>query len=232
MRKSVPGCDFPEGVVIRMRLRLVMDQYAGDDGIANALRQEHVFVTEQEDAYDAVLICLNGQEDMFGRLSEFRDDHACPIVVNGYDRNRSYYEEIRCLEMGADDYVPAGTLAPVLILRLERLIRLYRGETGAFRYRQGLVELTKQKDFVWQGDCLELTGKEYRLFQRLLRENGQIVSTGELMQLWCQGEAAGKDVLNTMIRKLRIKCKDTPFRIVNCYGRGYALKYDSRKCNV
>lgn len=219
--------------MVRMRLRLIRNPYVGDGGIASALRQEKVLIVEREEDFcDAILVCMDGQEDMFEKLSEIRRDRGCPVVAAGYDRSSSYYEEIRCLEMGADDYVPAGTLAPVLILRLERLIRLYHGETGAFRYRQGLVELTEQNDFVWQGDRLELTGKEYLLFRRLLRENGQTVSTEELLQLWSRGEAAGRDVLNTMIRKLRIKCKETPFQIVNCYGRGYALKYDSRKCNV
>lgn len=216
-----------------MRLRLIRNQYAGDGGIADVLHQEGVILTEREgDSYDAVLLCLDGQEAMFQKLAGICRDKGCPVVVSGYDREVPYYEEIRCLEIGADDYVPAGTLGPVLILRLERLLRLYRGETGGFRYHYGLLELTEQNDFIWQGKCLGLTGKEYLLFRRLLRGNGQTVAAEELLQLWSRGEAAGKDVLNTMIRKLRIKCEETPFQIVNCYGRGYALKYDSRKCNV
>jgi len=80
---------------------------------------------------------------------------------------------------------------------------------------------------------LGLTGKEYYLFRLLLQNKEQMVLSEKMMEeIWQRKDGTEKDVLNTMIRKLRKKLTGIPFRIENCYGRGYALKYDGSNCNV
>lgn len=216
-----------------MRLLVWTNISADGDGIRQSLQRENVTVVTDETVCDAALVCLDGQEDMFEVLADVCRRSTYPVVVLGYQEPVSCYEEIRCLEMGADDYVRAGTLVTVLILRLQRMIRLYVGISGSFHYWRSFLELEERQDYEWQGEALGLTGKEYSLFRMLLQNKEQMVPSEKMMEeIWQRKDSTGKDVLNTMIRKLRRKLAKIPFRIENCYGRGYALKYDDRNCNV
>ena len=145
-----------------MRLQIYTDESDGGERLIRAVKQEGVTVVreETEDA-DAVVLFLNGQESGFRRLEALRIKWQCPVVVVGHEERVCCYEEIRSLELGADDYVPAGTASNVLLLRLQRLFRLYRGQNGPFYYRNGLLECRDKRDYEWQGKPLRLTGKEY-----------------------------------------------------------------------
>ena len=216
-----------------MRLLVYTNASADDKGIRQRLQRENVAIVTDETVCDAALICLDGQEDMFETLSNVCRRSTYPVIALGYQEPANDYEEVRCLEMGADDYVRAGTSVAVLILRLQRMLRLYAGVSGAFHYWRGFLDLEDRQDYEWQGETLGLTGKEYYLFRLLLQNKEQMVLSEKMMEeIWQRKDGTEKDVLNTMIRKLRKKLTGIPFRIENCYGRGYALKYDGRNCNV
>lgn len=207
-----------------MRLQIYTDESDGGERLIRAMKQEGVTVVreETEDA-DAVVLFLNGQESGFRRLETLRIKWQCPVVVVGHEERVCCYEEIRSLELGADDYVPAGTASNVLLLRLQRLFRLYRGQNGPFYYQNGLLECRDRRDYEWQGKPLCLTGKEYQLLHLLLTHAGEVVTLQEILrQVWNQKEEA-TDALNTMLRKLRGKLQGTPFKIVNRYGMGYQI---------
>lgn len=92
-----------------MRLQIYTDESDGGERLIRAMKQEGVTVVreETEDA-DAVVLFLNGQESGFRRLETLRIKWQCPVVVVGHEERVYCYEEIRSLELGADDYVPAG----------------------------------------------------------------------------------------------------------------------------
>lgn len=207
-----------------MRLQIYTDESDSGERLIRAVKQEGVTVVreETEDA-DAVVLFLNGQESGFRRLETLRIKWQCPVVVVGHEERVYCYEEIRSLELGADDYVPAGTASNVLLLRLQRLFRLYRVQNEPFYYRNGLLECRDKRDYEWQGKPLCLTGKEYQLLHLLLTHAGEVVTLQEILrQVWNQKEEA-TDALNTMLRKLRGKLQGTPFKIVNRYGMGYQI---------
>mgnify|MGYP001157674279 FL=1 len=207
-----------------MRLQIYTDESDSGERLIRAVKQEGVTVVreETEDA-DAVVLFLNGQESGFRRLETLRIKWQCPVVVVGHEERVYCYEEIRSLELGADDYVPAGTASNVLLLRLQRLFRLYRGQNGPFYYRNGLLECRDKRDYEWQGKPLRLTGKEYQLLHLLLTHAGEVVTLQEILrQVWNQKEET-TDALNTMLRKLRGKLQGTPYKIVNRYGMGYQI---------
>lgn len=206
-----------------MRLQMYTDESDGGERLIRAIKQEGVTVVREEEDTDAVVLFLNGQESGFRRLEALRAKWQCPVVVIGHGERVYGYEEIRSLELGADDYVPSGTASNVLLLRLQRLIRLYQGKNGPFYYRHGLLECRDRRDYEWQGKPLCLTGKEYQLLHLLLTHAGEVVTLQEILrQVWNQKEEA-TDALNTMLRKLRVKLKETPYQIVNRYGRGYQI---------
>lgn len=206
-----------------MRLQMYTDDWNGGERLIRAIKQEGVTVVREEEDTDAVVLFLNGQESGFRRLEALRAKWQCPVVVIGHEERVYGYEEIRSLELGADDYVPVGTASNVLLLRLQRLIRLYQGKNGPFYYQHGLLECRDRRDYEWQGKPLCLTGKEYQLLHLLLTHAGEVVTLQEILrQVWNQKEEA-TDALNTMLRKLRVKLKETPYQIVNRYGRGYQI---------
>ena len=209
-----------------MRLQIYTDESDGGERLIRAMKQEGVTVVreETEDA-DAVVLFLNGQESGFRRLETLRIKWQCPVVVVGHEERVYCYEEIRSLELGADDYVPAGTASNVLLLRLQRLFRLYRGQNGPFYYRNGLLECRDKRDYEWQGKPLCLTGKEYQLLHLLLTHAGEVVTLQEILrQVWSDEVIVLDRTIDVNITRLRRKIGPYGEHIVTRLGYGYGFE--------
>lgn len=179
----------------------------------------------EDDRYDAVVLCLAQSEELLEFLPELRSVCVLPVVVIGGNAESSYFEELTCLEQGADDYFQASTPIPIMIARIQRLIQLYHGMRGAASYQGGLAEMPEQADYLWEGCQLGLTGTEYRILHLLFHSREGIVTRQKLLARVWEGDEERNDwVLTAMIRKLRKKLAPTQVRIVSCYGKGYCVR--------
>lgn len=175
--------------------------------------------------YDAVVLCLAQNEGLLEYLPGLRKACALPVVVTGSAAENSYFEELNCLEQGADDYFRTSMSVPIMIVRIQRLIQLYHGMKEAASYQAGLAELPEQEDYAWGGCRLGLTGTEYRVLHLLLHSREGVVTREKLLARVWRGDDASNDwVLTAMVRKLRKKLAATPIRIVSSYGKGYCIR--------
>ncbi|HKR64405.1 MAG TPA: response regulator transcription factor [Thermoanaerobaculia bacterium] len=119
-------------------------------------------------------------------------------------------DKVRCLKLGADDYLtkPFGVLE--LLARVEALLR--RAGTQVARDRFGDIEIDRATHAVTlRGALIELAPKEYDLLVALANRNGAVVSRLDLMrEVWGYSDAVITRTIDTHIAELRRKLEQDP----------------------
>ena len=114
-------------------------------------------------------------------------------------------DKVRCLKLGADDYLtkPFGVLE--LLARVEALLR--RANPGGAIDRFGDVDIDRSTHTVkLHGVAVELAPKEYDLLIALADRRGAVVTRLELMrQVWGYSDAVITRTIDTHIAELRRK---------------------------
>jgi two-component system alkaline phosphatase synthesis response regulator PhoP len=137
---------------------------------------------------------------------------AMPVLVLTARGEES--DKVRCLKLGADDYLtkPFGVLE--LLARVEALLRRANGKTvvTAARERFGDIELDRATHSVLvAGAAVELAPKEYDLLLALADRNGAVVTRLDLMrQVWGYSDAVITRTIDTHIAELRRKLERDP----------------------
>ncbi|QOR37677.1 response regulator transcription factor [Billgrantia diversa] len=137
------------------------------------------------------------------------------------------------LEIGADDYVTKPFVLPILLARIQALLRRGQRQAGD---DDGIVAapilvcgpLTIDADshrVHLDGKPIQLTGKEFALLSLFARHPGRSFSRGELLNHVWGEEFDGYDhTVNTHINRLRSKIEADPARpyfIQTVWGVGY-----------
>jgi DNA-binding response OmpR family regulator len=121
-------------------------------------------------------------------------------------------DKVRCLKLGADDYLtkPFGVLE--LLARVEALLRRAGGHTVVAIERFGEIEIDRSTHAVkLNGAAVELAPKEYDLLIALADRNGAVVTRLELMrQVWGYSDAVITRTIDTHIAELRRKLERDP----------------------
>ena len=135
-------------------------------------------------------------------------------------------EEVRALDLGADDFLSKPFSYPVLLARLRALIR--RGDTP----RQpvlavGDLRLDPAQHTVRRGDlAIELTARQFALLEYLMRRAGDVVSKAELIEhVWDFAFEGSPNIVEVYVSQLRRRI-DVPFgreSLETVRGVGYRL---------
>ncbi len=114
---------------------------------------------------------------------------------------------LRCLEMGADDFMQKPFSFAELRARCRALLR--RRSPGLV-LRHGDLEVNRVEHSVTRrGDPVVLTGREFSLLEYLMLHRGQAVPRSDLLRaVWNMSPAAGTNVVDVYINYLRRKLHD------------------------
>lgn len=135
-------------------------------------------------------------------------------------------------ELGVDDYIAKPFSPRELALRVRAILR--RGKSGGSEDDQGEVirfgeievDTGRHRVFV-NGEELQLTHLEFRLFTTFLKRRGRVQSRDTLLNdVWDMNAAVTTRTVDTHVKRLREKLGDAGRYIETVRGIGYRFQED------
>lgn len=134
---------------------------------------------------------------------------------------------IKGLELGADDYLIKPFSPRELVLRVQGAMRRTQGDVTPQKQllQAGPIELDLDRHEVRvEGDLVQLTVKEFRLLEDLVRNRGRVRTREALMaEVWGYDSQALSRTVDTHIRRLRKKLDSAAEWIDSVRGIGYRV---------
>ena len=189
----------------------------GDDGL-------HLTETTP---YDALVldIMLPGRDGL-SVLRQLRDRrNAVPVLL--LSARGAVNERVEGLDAGADDYLPKPFALAELIARVRALGRR-SGDARATLLQVADLSLDTVTRVARRGDAtIELTAREYRLLEYLMRTPGRICGRMSILEkVWDYDFDPGTNLVDVYVRRLREKVDAgfEPRLIHTVRGVGYVMR--------
>jgi len=200
-----------------------------------------VLLTKQE-PFDAIVldVMLPGK-DGFAVVSELRANRNFTPVLILTARGRAE-DVLNGFASGADDYLPKPFELPILLARLQGLLRRSQwlqqtvppnepeGDTFSFNGRTidfGKLELRVN------GNTTRLTAMEAQLLRYLIRNRGRVISRKQLLEeVWGLQEDTDTRAIDNFIVRLRRYIEDdpsSPVYLLTARGVGYRFESEPGK---
>lgn len=216
-----------------MRILLVEDDRMLGDGVQAGLGAagftvdwvrdgEAALAALAAESFTAIVLDLGlPRRDGLSVLSALRGA-GNPVPVLVLTARDQVVDKVRCLDLGADDYVVKPFDLDELAARLRALVRRSQGRADASLRHGDLVLDPAARSASLKGVPVALTGREFDLLRMLLDAAGRVLTRRMLdEQLYVWGEAVGSNALEVHIHHLRRKLGSELIRTVR--GVGYMV---------
>jgi DNA-binding response OmpR family regulator len=217
-----------------MRILVAEDEKDMADLVADGLRRHAMAVDVVHDGAAALERLAVHDYDVLvldRDLPEVHGDEVCHELVQSGASVRilmltaagTISERVAGLDLGADDYLPKPFAYAELLARVQALGRRRTAPLPPVLQRYDIVLDSPRMQAYRDGRYLPLTRKEYAVLDVLMRAQGAIVSTEELLErAWDEHTDPFTTVVKATVSKLRAKLGDPPV-IVTVQGGGYRL---------
>jgi DNA-binding response OmpR family regulator len=156
------------------------------------------------------------------------ETNSMVLILTAFDRED---DEVRGLELGADDYLRKPFTPRQLLARIKAILRRSTNGHGAANtsvVTVGPVSLDAMRhEITREGDKVRLTPTESRLLHLLMTHTGQVLTTDMIIErVWGYDEAGDSGLVKTHIRHLRQKVEpdsNNPQFIMTVPGVGYTF---------
>jgi len=201
---------------------------ASDGFVADVLHSgDEALEAISENAFDAVVldIMLAGRDGL-SVLKKLREmgNHTPVLLLSA---RGEVNERVEGLNAGADDYLSKPFALEEVIARVRALTRR-SGEAAALVLRVADLTLdTITRRASRNGRNIELTAREYRLLDFLMRSSGRICSRMLILEkVWDYHFDPGSNIVDVYVRKLRDKIDDgSEVKLLHSVrGMGYVMK--------
>ena len=221
-----------------MRILLAEDESKTSALVRKALQAEGFGVEVCEDGeaalaaaratpYDAIVldIMLPGRDGLsvLRRLRE--DNNPTPVLL--LSARGAAKERVEGLNFGADDYLPKPFLMAELVARLRALGRRTPDAKLAILKVADLVLDPVTRRVERSGKAVDLTIREYKLLEFLMRSAGQVCSRMVVYQkVWDLRFDPGTNLVDVYVKRLREKIDDgAELKLLHTIrGIGYVMK--------
>lgn len=217
-------------------IAVIEDDRGLNQGIVQALKQDsftfsqYYSLKEAGDLSGADLAVLDinlPDGSGFDYLEQLRRESDIPVII--LTAKDLETDEVRGLELGADDYITKPFSLMVLRTRIQKALER-AGKTGSGSYRRdGFSFEFETMRFFRDGEELQLSKTEQKLLQALIANRNRTMSRETLVdRLWTDGaEYVDENALSVAIKRLRDKLEEDsskPRYIQTVYGKGYLWK--------
>jgi DNA-binding response OmpR family regulator len=226
-----------------MKIQVVDDDLELRRLIAFALRESGYLVVEAGDGEAAMKVYQDEQPDLvildvnmpkadgFEVLRRLREGGSrAPIMM--LTVRAAEEDQVRGLDLGADDYLPKPFSPRTLLARVRALMRR-SGDVHESRLEAGDLALDPERHgvSVRGGAAVRLTGLEWRLLQLLVANAGHTLPTERLtVHVWGRRGTGDRQMLKQLVHRLRRKIEEDPAEprhLKTVSGVGYVLEVGS-----
>jgi DNA-binding response OmpR family regulator len=200
---------------------------SADDG-AEALK-----LVEREAPDLVVLDIIMPRMDGFETCRRLREWSTIPIIMlSAKDEEQ---DKVKCLEIGADDYITKPFGSGELVARINAVLRRTRARETAVtepNFVCGDVKINfVQRKVTVRRKIVKLTPTEYNLLRELALNAEKVLTYNQLLnRVWGAEYAQEREYLHVFTSRLRAKIEDdrnNPEYIVTIPGVGYKFQLKS-----
>jgi DNA-binding response OmpR family regulator len=200
--------------------------------VTTAETAEDALALSRRDPPDLVLLDINlPGMDGLDALTRFRRDFDAPVIF--LTGRRRQMDEIRGLELGADDYITKPFNEDVLLAHVKAVLRRAQAPNPPDPQIEpltvgDLIVDPRSHTVTLDGRSVELAPREFDLLHALALEAGRVLSVDDLLaRVWGAEYKGQPQVVYVHVRWLREKLEENPNepqRIVTVRGVGYKLQ--------
>jgi DNA-binding response OmpR family regulator len=217
-----------------MRILVAEDERFLADMVAEGLRKQAMAVDVAYDGAAALeRLAVNDYDVLVldRDLPQVHGDEVCqeltrrgePVRILMLTASGEVHERVDGLDLGADDYLAKPFAFDELVARIRALARRSGPPLPPVLHRNGVVLDPAVRQAARDGRPLALSRKEYAVLEVLMRAQGAVVSTEELLErAWDEHIDPFTTAVKVTMSKLRAKLGDPPI-IVTVPGSGYRL---------
>ncbi|MEU8138936.1 response regulator transcription factor [Streptodolium elevatio] len=218
-----------------MRVLVVEDEPLLADAIAEWLRDDAHAVDVAHDGETALDRAGTNDYDIVvldRDLPRVHGDDVCRSLVASGSSARvlmltaaaDVTERVTGLTLGADDYLTKPFAFPELAARVQALGRRARPAAPPVLSRAGVTLDPARREVFRDGRYVPLSNKEFAVLSELLRADGSVVATEQLLEkAWDEHADPFTGAVRLAVLKLRRKLGDPPV-VHTVTGVGYRIK--------
>lgn len=167
---------------------------------------------------DLVLPDVDGIS-VLGRLRELMPEQRVLVMSALTDA----HSKVRCLELGACDYVTKPFELAELIERVRLRLRERQTADKSRYVRSGTHSLDLQRRMVYKGDkAMPLSTREFGLLEHLMRNEGEVCTREQLLgQVWGLSFHPATNVVDVCVARLRQKLGPDCIQTVRSVGYSF-----------
>jgi len=210
------------GVLADWLVRNLREYRLNADTLTTAQQAEQVLLTETYDVLllDLMLPGMSGS-DLLRRLRE-RGNTTPAIVLTA---TGSIDEKVRCLGLGADDYLVKPVEIRELVARIGAVARRRQHAAPVSIHCGDLIFDGATRQFLVGGQPVSLPAREHSVLEILISRQGRTVSKQALMNgLFSLNDEPSQDAIEIYVHRLRKRLEKSSASILTLRGLGYLLK--------
>jgi len=177
-----------------------------------------------------ILDIIMPEMDGFEVCRRIREWSLVPIIMLSARGDEE--DKVKCLDLGADDYVTKPFGKDELIARVRAVLRrveAVKATSNTPTFTDGNLEMNFYKRQVRvDNNEVRLTPTEYGLLQELVSNAGKVLTHTHLLnKVWGMEYAEEREYLHVFVRRLRAKIENdsaNPRYILTVSGVGYQFK--------
>lgn len=175
---------------------------------------------------DLVLLDINLPKfNGFYFLNNLRKRMDTPIII--ISARSAEQEQIRGIDLGADDYITKPFGVELLIAKINAVFRRINSSGGRVIKIRNVELICESMCLRVNNENIELSKNEYKLLKVFMSNYNKVVSREELLEeLWDETAFVDDNTLTVNITRLKKRLKEagTDFSILTKRGVGYVLQ--------